>query len=178
MILDPSDWRELATIGGSEHDIWEGPGEIWKATRPDHFGWTVLPGYDGSPAISEATPLEYLERWLNANLMLGDDVILRGVVSKEEGVQVVISQPFVPGSYPEKMAIAGELEKRGFIPIPEFSIGSETDSTFYHVESGLAMFDAASDNFILCQETPVPVDVILMQPSGRLKRQLLALTAG
>lgn len=36
---------------------------MWKVTRPDRFGWAVLPGADGSPEIADATPLEYLERW-------------------------------------------------------------------------------------------------------------------
>lgn len=42
--VDPSLWEGSATIGGSEHDIWEQDGEMWKVTRPDRFGWTVLPG--------------------------------------------------------------------------------------------------------------------------------------
>lgn len=175
MILNPADWENRATIGGSEHDIWEEPGEIWKATRPDHFGWTVLPGFGGLPEISEATPLEYLERWLHANRMLGDRVILRGVAVTDPGVQVVVSQPFIAGPYPEKSQIDRELHARDFLSIPDFSIGSETDSTFYHPESGWAIFDAASDNFILSNGTPIPVDVILLKLSASLKRQLLGL---
>jgi hypothetical protein len=72
-------------IGGSEHDIWEMDGEVWKVTRPDRFGWTVLPGEEGVPQIAEATPLEYLERWLNANRLLGDNAKLRGVSETDEG---------------------------------------------------------------------------------------------
>lgn len=175
LILDPAMWRDVAVIGGSEHDIWEGDdGEIWKVTRPDHFGWTVLPGFGGLPEISEATPLEYLERWQQANRMLGDDVVLRGIAHTDDGVQVIVSQPFVLGPYPEKREILRELQARGFDPVPGFSIGSEIDSTYFHMDSGLAMFDAASDNFILSHGVPIPVDVILMQPGARLLRQLLA----
>lgn len=70
--LDPSLWEGKTVIGGSEHDIWEQGGDLWKVTRPDHFGWTVLPGVDGLPEIAEATPLEYLKRWQNANIVLGE----------------------------------------------------------------------------------------------------------
>lgn len=177
LILDPSRWQDLLTIGGSEHDIWEQAGEIWKITRPDHFGWTVLAGFERLPEISEATPLEYLERWVNANHFLGDSVTLRGISNTPAGVQVIISQPFISGAYPEKEEIREELEPRGFHPIPGFSIGSEADSTFYHAESGLAMFDAARDNFILSHGIPIPVDVILMQVGPRLRHQLLQLSA-
>lgn len=58
LIVSPSLWEGKAVIGGSEHDIWEMDGEIWKVTRPDRFGWTVLPGEDGVPHLAEATPLE------------------------------------------------------------------------------------------------------------------------
>ena len=88
--MDPSEWSGKSTIGGSEHDIWEEDGEYWKVTRPDRFGWTVIPGNLGLPEIAEATPLEYLERWVNANRILGDNAKLRGVAYTNEGVQVII----------------------------------------------------------------------------------------
>ncbi len=100
-------------------------------------------------------------------------MILRGVVVTDQGVQVVIPQPFIAGPYPEKFRITRELHARGFIPISGFSIVCKTDSTFYHPEFGWAMFDAASDNFILSRGIPVPVDVILLKPSPSLKHQLL-----
>ena len=33
LILDPRAWEDRSVIGGSEHDIWEEPGEYWKTTR-------------------------------------------------------------------------------------------------------------------------------------------------
>jgi hypothetical protein len=125
MKLDPSTWDGKATIGGSEHDIWEQDGEMWKVTRPDRFGWTVLPTADGYPEIAEATPLEYLERWRNANRVFGDSARLRGITFTDEGVQVVISQPYIEGPYPSIPEVRAEMARRGFEPVP-FSIGSES----------------------------------------------------
>ena len=160
-------------IGGSEHDIWEMDGEVWKVTRPDRFGWTVLPGEDGVPHIAEATPLEYLERWQYANRLLGDNAILRGVSETDEGVQVVISHPFIEGPYPEKRDIIGDLSERGFSLVPRFFIGSESDSSFYNEDQGIGIFDATCDNFILSQGVPIPVDVVIVVVGDLLRLQLL-----
>ena len=172
-MVSPSLWEGKAVIGGSEHDIWEMNGEIWKVTRPDRFGWTVLPGEDGVPEIAEATPLEYLERWQNANRLLGDNATLRGVSETDEGVQVVISHPFIEGPYPEKRDIISELRKRGFILVPGFCIGSESDSSFYNDDQRIGIFDATCDNFILSQGVPIPVDVVIVEVGGLLRLQLL-----
>jgi hypothetical protein len=173
LIASPSMWEGKAVIGGSEHDIWEMDGEIWKVTRPDRFGWTVLPGEAGVPHIAEATPLEYLKRWQNANRLLGDNAILRGVSETEEGVQVVISHPFIEGHYPEKIDIIGELHNRGFVLVPRFFIGSESDSSFYNDDKRIGIFDATCDNFILSQGVPIPVDVVIVEVGAMLRLQLL-----
>jgi hypothetical protein len=172
-MVSPSLWEGKAVIGGSEHDIWEVDGEVWKVTRPDRFGWTVLAGEDGVPHIAEATPLEYLERWQNANRLLGDSAILRGVSETDEGVQAVISHPFIEGPYPEKRDIIGELRKRGFVLVPQFFIGSESDSSFYNDDQRIGIFDATCDNFILSQGVPIPVDVVIVAVGDLLRLQLL-----
>ncbi len=151
---------------------------MWKVTRPDRFGWTVLPGADGSPEIADATPLEYLERWQNANTVLDDLARLRGIAQTDEGVQVVISQPFVKGPYPFPEDIRRDMEKRGFVKVPGFSIGSETDSSYYSEATRTGIFDAASDNYILSQGIPIPVDVIALRIGDELRRQLLRLIEG
>ncbi len=178
LTLSPSLWRNRTVIGGSEHDIWEEPGEVWKVTRPDKFGWTVLPRANGFPEMSDATPLEYLERWSNSIRFLGDFVKLRGVAKTRQGVQVVISQRFIKGPYPSQAQIARDLKSRGFTRVPEFSIGAERDSSFYHQREKIAIFDAAVDNFILSQGVPVPVDVIPMRVGEMLHAQLMTLIEG
>jgi len=174
-MVRPSLWEGKAVIGGSEHDIWELDDEVWKVTRPDRFGWTVLPGDAGIPEIAEATPLEYLERWLNANRLLGDNAKLRGVSETDQGVQIVISHPFIAGHYPEKNAIKTELLKHGFVMVPRFFIGSEADSSFYHDGWRIGIFDATCDNFILSQGVPIPVDVVIVAVGDLLRLQLLGM---
>jgi hypothetical protein len=178
LTISPSLWRSREVIGGSEHDIWEEPGEVWKVTRPDKFGWTALPRSNGFRELSDATPLEYLERWSNPIRLLGDFVKLRGMVKTQQGVQVVISQRSINGPYPSQAQIARDIKSRGFPRVPEFSIGAERDSSFYHKRAKIAIFDAAVDNFILSQGVPVPVDVIPMQLGEMLQAQLMALIEG
>ena len=109
---------------------------------PGSFRLDRLPGDDGNPEIAEATPLEYLERWVNANRLLGDNAKLRGVSETDEGVQIVISHPFIEGPYPEKPDIIDELRRRGFLMVPQFFIGSESDSSFYNDDKRIGIFDA------------------------------------
>jgi hypothetical protein len=66
-----------------------------------------------------------------------------------------------------------ELRKRGFLLVPDFFIGSEPDSSFYHEREGIAIFDATCDNFILSHGIPMAVDVVVV-PVGDLLRQQLA----
>jgi hypothetical protein len=175
LTVEPSLWGGKAVAGGSEHEIWEENGEVWKVTHPGRYGWTVLPGAGGRPEIAEATPLEYLERWSVANRLLGDNAKLRGVSISGEEARIVVSHPFIEGPYPDKDAITLELGRRGFALVPEFCIGSESDSSFLHEAERLAIFDATCDNFILSGGLPIPVDVVVVNAGRELLRQLLAL---
>jgi len=175
--LDQQLWSGIAKIGGSEHDIWENEDRMWKATRPNRFGWTVLPGDDGVPVLSEATPLEYLSRWLDSNRLLGDTVCLGGIHSSDEGTRVIVSQRFLIGRYPTALQIRKELHKFGFWPVHGFSIGSYPDSSFFNPDLNIALFDATTDNFILTMGTPIPIDVIPITVGPKLRNQLLNLMA-
>jgi len=150
---------------------------MWKATRPNRFGWTVLPGDNGDPVVSEATPLEYLSRWLDSNRLLGDTVCLGGIHSSDEGIRVIVSQRFLIGHYPTALQIRKELSQFGFLPVHGFSIGSYADSSFFNPELGIALFDATTDNFILTMGTPIPIDVIPVAVGPKLRSQLLKLMA-
>lgn len=150
---------------------------MWKVTRPDRFGWTVLPGESGVPEICEATPLEYLKRWMHSNMLFGDNVRLEGIFVSDEGVQVIVSQKFIVGSNPSPSHISDEMDRRGFGLIPGFSIGSEADSSFYSFSEGIAVFDAVPDNFIESQGAPIPIDVIPVMAGPSLKAQILRLMA-
>ena len=171
LTASPQLWEGKAVLGASEHDVWQEGGEYWKVTRPDHFGWTVLPGENGLPESADATPLEYLDRWLNANRYLGDDAKIRGVVQSELGVQVVISHPSIDGVYPEMEEIMRYMESCGYSVIPDFIMGADGIS-FYHEGGNIGIFDASPDNFILSDGLPVPVDVITLIPGAKLRGQI------
>jgi len=168
-------WASQVAIGGSEHDIWAENHRMWKITRPDRFGWTVLPGDNGVPEITQATPLEYLLRWKHSNDLFGDRVRFEGIFVGDEGVQVIVSQEFIVGFNPTVHVIVLEMARRGFVLIPGFSIGSEPDSSFYNPVEDIAIFDAACDNFIECSGIPVPIDVIPVKVGSKLRAQLLKL---
>ncbi|MES2983502.1 MAG: hypothetical protein V4727_14410 [Verrucomicrobiota bacterium] len=172
---DPCLWQGRSTLGGSEHRIWGEDNEMWKVTHGDRLGWTVLPGDNGMPYVSEATPLEYLERWQNSNEVLGDFAKLRGVAESIEGIHVVVSHPFINGDYPSPQEVEHEMAKRGFLKIPNFSIGSEQETSYYNDDIGFGVFDASSDNFIMSENTPIPIDVIPIRVSNLLRSQLLRL---
>lgn len=159
-------------IGGSEHDIWELDGCMWKATRPNHFGWTVLAGDGGLPVVMEATPLEYLVRWQISNRILGDAVRLRGIHSDEFGTRVIISQPFIAGSYPDSLQVRELMRALGFRLVPSFSVGAQPDSSFFNPDLGIALFDATTDNFILTKGIPIPIDIIPVTVDLKLRSQL------
>ncbi len=175
LILDPSDWKDIAETGGAEHDVWHCGSEYWKVTRPDHFGWTVLAGPEGAPIATEASPLEYLNRWQNANRYWGDSVKLRGIAATNQGVQMVISQPFIKGPYPEKIAIENHLLELGFYAVSSLVLGAEINSSFYHPQERIGVFDAARDNFISSYGLPLPVDVITLRANEALHWQLMKL---
>lgn len=65
--------------------------------------------------------------------------------------------------------------KHGFHMIPEFCIGAESDSSFFCPETGVALFDAVTDNFIESQGVPIPIDLIVLRAGERLRMQLLRL---
>lgn len=148
---------------------------MWKITRPNRFGWTVLPGDDGYPEVAEATPLEYLVRWLISNRLLGDTVSLAGIHSTDEGTRMIVSQRFLIGHYPTPIQIRDELQDFGFIPVQTFSVGAHGDSSFFNPELGIALFDAAKDNFIMTRGAPVAIDILPVKVGPKLRSQLLKL---
>jgi hypothetical protein len=84
---------------GTEHavEFSEGRGTVGKLTRPPKFGLIPelvthsVPNLRGEPGIRQAieflpaTPLEYLDRWIAANEVFGDDVRLTSVVRWADG---------------------------------------------------------------------------------------------
>ena len=175
LVVPRSSWDLNARIGGAEYDVWTHSGFYYKATRADHFGWTVLAGEEGSPDQAYATPLEYLQRWRLSNQLFGDTAQIHGISSSVDGMHIIIRQPYVHGKFPTQEQIQKMLARYGFIMIPGFSLGAQRRTSYYHPIKRIGIFDAAEDNFILSSRMPVPIDVVPIKAGNLLHEQLIKL---
>jgi hypothetical protein len=89
---------------GREHDVWAceeaGVRRVWKIARNEQMPY----GLSGDP-------LSYLRRWLNSNLVFGDDIHLAGILP--DG-RFVISQLFIEGRVPTTIHLHSKLEQVGW----------------------------------------------------------------
>ena len=89
---------------GREHDVWiyddAGIRRVWKVTRGTH----ALYGISGDAA-------SYLYRWLNSNLLFGDDIRVEGILP--DG-RFVISQLFIEGDVPTTEQLHEALAQTGW----------------------------------------------------------------
>ena len=78
---------EIAEHGGEEHRVWldEDGRRYFKATFPGKFAFTIILRPEGTPDLTEGTPLDYLERLLLQNSIFGDSIALEGVAEEEGG---------------------------------------------------------------------------------------------
>lgn len=154
-------------------------GRVGKLTLPPKFGLSpkvithVVPnlrGEDGTRKAIEfipATPMEYLERWIAANEVFGDDVKLTAVVQWEDGqVSFAISQP----QYHGEPATDREIEQH-FIASDWTRIVDPTGqhSLFFNYAFQTLAIDALPRNCYLKDGDPLPFDVILCQPDEELE---------
>ncbi|MFM2142233.1 MAG: hypothetical protein RLZZ476_777 [Verrucomicrobiota bacterium] len=154
-------------------------GRVGKLTLPPKFGLIpkvithVVPnlrGEDGTRKAIEfipATPMEYLERWIAANEVFGDDVKLTAVVQWEDGqVSFAISQP----QYHGEPATDREIEQH-FIASGWTRIVDPTGqhSLFFNYAFQTLAIDALPRNCYLKDGDLLPFDVILCQPDEELE---------
>ena len=92
-LIDPARYLPHAERGGEEHRLWlaEDGERYFKATFPGKFGFSVILAPGGLPDLTEATPLEYLERLLLQNSVFGDTLALEGVAQEEREPVIVTS---------------------------------------------------------------------------------------
>lgn len=150
-----------------------------KITLPPKFGLIPkvithpvpnLRGEDGTRKAIEfipATPMEYLERWIAANEVFGDDVKLTAVVQWADGqVSFAISQP----QYHGEPATDREIEQH-FIASGWTRIVDPTGqhSLFFNYAFQTLAIDALPRNCYLKDGDLLPFDVILCQPDEELE---------
>lgn len=184
--------------GNMEHHVFYAGDRVLKINHEGHYGiWPVPHLGEFDLRNSASSPLRYLQRVVETNGTLGDDIVLHGVLADRQGnVQMITSQPRYSGSKAndEWSALPEDtpLEQRnavfhaavakvrayfaqaGFVPV-----GSD-NRTYYRPSDNTAIFDAHLSNLMWVTGDDgklylVPFDVTVMHPTGQLAENFKAL---
>ena len=140
--------------------------------------------HEGEPSeclmARPATPREYLRRISLANKMLEDEILILGVVPRDGGsVAIVQMQPYYGRNKPTEEMIDRHLRALGFRLVnPAVIVGNDAMrfNTYYNEETNVLLGDCKPDNFCVksAMNTPVPIDAIITQPTGRMQEFIRA----
>ncbi|MBL9116100.1 MAG: hypothetical protein JNJ83_13920 [Verrucomicrobiaceae bacterium] len=159
----------------------EDTGLVGKLTIPPKFGLIPqvlshsVPNLRGEPGIrraiefAPATPLEYLNRWIRANEVFGDDVQLTAVIQWADGnVSFAISQPQYHGEPAEPRDIERHFKAAGWTLIRD---PTGQHSLFYNYAFETLAIDALPRNCYVnvAEDLLLPFDVILCQPDAEME---------
>jgi len=151
----------------------------FKATFPGKFGFSVILVPGGLPDLTEATPLEYMERLLLQNTIFGDTVLLEGVAQEAGGTVIVTSQPHITGGAVSQEEIFDFMDRLWFRPLQCLQLGRPGSLAFYRDLDEVAAFDAHPGNFVKDTEGIVlPIDLILLRAGDELQKALAPFLAG
>lgn len=126
--------------GGLEHDVFfkKRFGRVYKITKPPYFG-----------AMWELT--KYVQNLIWCNEIFDDDLRLEGVLPSNEGVSLVISQPYIHGTRPSEAQIAEWFELQDYHRLSKL---------IWENPDGRRIADAHEGNFILQQDGAlIPIDL-------------------
>jgi hypothetical protein len=169
---------------GTEHlvEFEEHSGSVIKLTVPPKFGLISrvlthpVPNLRGEPGSRQAiefvpaTPLEYLERWMAANEVLGDAVRLTAVIRWADGqVSFAIRQPHYAGVPASEWEIEAGFRADGWTPIRD---PGGQHRLFYHHAWQVLAIDALPRNCYIRDGALQPFDVILCRPDAELESHL------
>ena len=176
---------------GTEHLVELSPdfGRVAKITIPPKFGLVpkvvrhAMVSLRDSPPPSfqrseieflPATPIEYLDRWIAANDIFGDDVQVSSVIEWADGLtSFAISQPQYNGVLAEHRDIERFFAEAGWTRLAVVS----GHTMFFNYAFGVLAIDALPRNCYLHNGVLQPFDVILCKPDEDLE-QLLELYPG
>lgn len=185
LLLDDPD-----LVIGSEHvvELDESEGLMGKTTLPGKFG--LIPKVLSHPAINlrndpsipafrralefvPGTPLEYLQRWLDANNLFNDSVELVSVVEwADGGISFGITQPQYDGVPAPFRDIIGYFEASGWKWIRDpgaRSRNSDSHLIFFNYAWGVLAVDAMPRNCFVKNNELLPFDVILYRPDESME---------
>jgi hypothetical protein len=165
-----------ASLGMGEHHVHKRGDRVYKATKKVRFG--VYPGCSGRATgdpvdqlkLTRGTPhqylmrLELLNRW--SECLPG---MTRGPMNQMQGCAgIITSQPWFPHDAVQTTLedIAAWMAQRGFKMI--------TAGIWYQPKRNLALFDVKPSNMIRSDGHIIPIDVIPIEPFGRMKTILEA----
>lgn len=190
LIEGGSSWDDFAEVMkaeaflGSEHivDLDVDSGQVVKVTKPPGFGFIpqihTHPGiklYDTAPdpvgrsalEFEKATPLEYLQRWMKANEVFGDDVRLASVISWKGGeVSFCILQSHYDGESASSSEIERYFVESGWTHLKDPNGEHEV---FMNYAFNVIAVDAMPRNCKLNEYGLQPFDVILSTPDDALE---------
>lgn len=150
-------------LGGREHDVTldEGSGRWVKYTKPSACGYTVSWDERGTPFMHNALPLEYLQRLLWQNDILGDDIHLVGLWQQQPHQwRLVTSQPGLQGRRASLKQLEAAFVAAGFNLLPWRGLGY-AGSLSLRLE-GFDIWDVHPANVLLSAEgLPLPIDVLI-----------------
>lgn len=131
--------------GGLEHQVFYRPksARVIKFTRPPHFGamWHLK---------------GYVQNLIWCNEFLDDDIRLEGVRQTDDGMSLVISQPFIPGKEPSQEQLEEWFKHQGCLRIGPLK---------WQFPDGMIVGDAYPRNFILRRDGVIfPIDLHVERP--------------
>lgn len=153
-----------------------------KITIPPKFGLIPqvlthsVPNLRGEPGERKAieflpaTPLEYLERWMAANEIFGDDVRLTSVIRRaDDQVSFAISQPQYHGAPATEAEIDESFRASGWTAIRD---PERQHQLFFNYAYSILAVDALPRNCYINEDGLLPFDVILYQPDEEMDEYL------
>lgn len=136
---------------GNEHRIFqtEDGRRAIKLTRPPNYG-------------ARGGLAEYLNNLVLNNCLWGDDLKVEGVQPTPEGLQLVISQPWIAGTPAPYDEIRVQMIGRGFTELKA--------EHFHDAQSGISVMDARTANIFrdAASGLLVPIDVHISAPESVL----------
>ena len=148
---------------GAEHRVFYDPSRssAIKITNSGKCGMTYR---QGQPEA--ATPIEYLERWLNHNSLFADTVWLEGVMQTPSGPCMAVGQIWIEGEVPAVETVESFMKGLGFekTALPE---------CFFRSSDSMAVMDCHTGNFILGNDGILyPIDVIPVKADATLRERM------
>lgn len=168
---------------GTEHlvEFDDEIGRVVKITVPPKFGLIpavistsranirddpAIPAFRQQIELIQATPLEYLERWIAANEVFDDDVRLTSVVEWSDGlISFSISQP----QYHGEAATPREIEDFFIAAGWKRILDDSGHLLFYNCAFEVLAIDALPRNCYIKDGNLLPFDVILCHPNSALQ---------